>query len=79
MNYQLTKISTLEKPYRDSSHIEDGIVITGKLMSPITVGKSVIVTDYTNDLEFRTSRITKIINDNTFQTLNSLYELLPVN
>lgn len=79
MNYQLTKISTLEKPYRDSNHIEDGIVITGKLMSPITVGKSVIVTDYTKDLEFRTSRITKIINDNTFQTLNSLYELLPVN
>lgn len=68
MKIRLTKIAEVENPMHPLN-IEVGYVKDGYFIKPPVIGERFWV-----GYSWSTSVVTEIINDNTFRTLNSIYQ-----
>lgn len=71
MKVKLTKIKSLLEGSHPNN-IEEGCVETGYATKEPTIGQSFYISD--NSKWFATSIVTKILDDNTFETMNSVYK-----
>jgi hypothetical protein len=71
MKVKLTKIKSLLEGSHPNN-IEEGYVKIGIVHKPPTEGESFLMT--TNTTWFCTSVVTKILDNNTFETMNSVYK-----
>lgn len=71
---RLTKIGRSADPYhKDFEYLRSGDVRQGNAMCDIEEGQSLYIQTGNAEI-FRTSMIVKILDDNKFETLNSIYE-----
>jgi hypothetical protein len=71
MRVKLTKIRSLLEGSHPNN-IEEGYVETGYIIKEPTVGQSFLIGN--SPKWFATSIVTKILDDNTFETMNSVYK-----
>lgn len=75
--YKITKIGKVEKPYdKNSTYGESLPYHLGFYTNKPTIGKRFeLISVNSQNAGISTSRVTKIINDTTFETLNSIYQI----
>jgi hypothetical protein len=81
MIYKITKIGKVENPFHPYSDFgESKEFHVGDFIKEPTVGErfNLSYINYQNS-GISTSPVTKIINENTFETLNSIYRYEPLN
>lgn len=72
MRIKLTKLRDVPKPdYPNNRPI--GEITEGNMTNRPMVGQVFILTETNRSGWFQTSTVTKIVNDHTFETLNSVY------
>lgn len=72
MKIELTKIKESDNP-RHPNNIEEGFVISGEMIDAPKVGNAFWVGH-----GWRTSLVVKVIDDTTFETMNSVYRIKPI-
>lgn len=79
MKYKITKVGKVEFPYHENSTFgESKPFHVGTFIKEPTIGERFNL--YAIDRENKgisTSPVTKIIDENTFETLNSIYKIEP--
>lgn len=81
--YKITKLRSVDNPKDiDSDFGESAPFHIGYYTEEPIIGERFLLTYYSSEMGKRgisTSKVTKIINDKTFETLNSVYSYEPFN